>query len=296
MTTSTLRTGRAASAAARPAAPEPSTTTSTSRSHVGAGAARRGGSISGTVAARDDQRRVSGRCAVTRPSATACRSRSSARPTAGAVGDVGGHGRPRRCRPATSAAAWPGVIIFMYLQTAARLTGSKSTSGLALRELVEHAGLGGDEHVRRRGVAGGGRPCRSSTGSCVRASGTTPAPTRYSALVAHPHSGWMNSSASGASATRALRSAPLMPACTWHSPSQMCMFSRPVMALHVGPEELVGAEQHLGVGGDRLHHLDGVRRGAADVGLGLHRRRGVDVAHDDGAGVLGLPRPELCRR
>ena len=60
----------------------------------------------------------------------------------------------------------------------------------------------------------------------VRVSGTTPAPTRYSALVAHPHSGWMNSSASGSSATRAFRSAPLMPAWTWHSPSQMCMLSR----------------------------------------------------------------------
>ena len=44
-------------------------------------------------------------------------------------------------------------------------------------------------------------------GVFVRVSGTTPAPTRYSALVAHPHSGWMNSSASGSSATRALRSA-----------------------------------------------------------------------------------------
>ena len=61
----------------------------------------------------------------------------------------------------------------------------------------------------------------------VRVSGTTPAPTRYSALVAQPHSGWMNSSASGSSATRALRSAPLMPAWTWHSPSQMCMLRRP---------------------------------------------------------------------
>ena len=127
----------------------------------------------------------------------------------------------------------------------------------------------------------------------MRVSGTTPAPTRYSALVAHPHSGWMNSSASGSSATRALRSAPLMPAWTWHSPSQMCMFSRPSSALHVGAEELVGAEQHLGVLGDRRDDVDGVRRRAADVGLGLHRRGRVDVADDDGAGVLGLPRPQL---
>ena len=46
VTTSTLRTGRAASAADSPAAPEPRTTTSTSRPHVAAGAASRLGSIS----------------------------------------------------------------------------------------------------------------------------------------------------------------------------------------------------------------------------------------------------------
>ena len=63
--------------------------------------------------------------------------------------------------------------------------------------------------------------------------------------------------------------------------------------LDVGAEELVGAEQHLGVRGDRGDDVDGVRRRAADVGLGLHRRRRVDVADDDGAGVLGLPRPQL---
>jgi hypothetical protein len=45
----TLRTGRTASAAESPAAPDPSTTTSTSRSHVGAGEARRTGSINTTT-------------------------------------------------------------------------------------------------------------------------------------------------------------------------------------------------------------------------------------------------------
>ena len=58
---------------------------------------------------------------------------------------------------------------------------------------------------------------------------------------------------------------------------------------HMGPEELVRAEQHLAVGVDGLDHLDRVRRGAADVGERFHRRGGVDVGDDDGAGVLVLP-------
>ena len=64
-------------------------------------------------------------------------------------------------------------------------------------------------------------------------------------------------------------------------------------APHVRAEELVGAEQHLAVLGNRRHDLDGVRRRAADVGLGLHRGRGVDVGNDDGAGMLGLPGSQL---
>ena len=67
-------------------------------------------------------------------------------------------------------------------------------------------------------------------------------------------------------------------------------------ALHVSAEELVGAEQHVLVGGDRLDDLDRVRRGAADVGLGLHRRRRVDVADHDRARMFGLPLPELVGR
>src|SRR5690606_4883573 len=47
VTTSTLRTGRAASAAESPAAPDPSTTTSTSRSHDAGGAANRRGRLTG---------------------------------------------------------------------------------------------------------------------------------------------------------------------------------------------------------------------------------------------------------
>jgi hypothetical protein len=90
----------------------------------------------------------------------------------------------------------------------------------------------------------------------------SPADIASSTLVEQPHSGWMRNSA---------------------------------QALHVRAEEHVGAEQDLGVGRDRVHDLDGVARGAAVVALGLHVGGGVHVRHDDGAGMLGLPRAELLR-
>ena len=84
-----------------------------------------------------------------------------------------------------------------------------------------------------------------------------------------------------------------MPACTWHSPAQTCMFCPPGDPPDVRAEELVGQEQHLALGRDGLDDLDRVGGRAADVGLGLHRGRGVDVADHDGVGVLGLPVPQL---
>ena len=188
--------------------------------------------------------------------------------------------------------SFAGVIIFMYLHTAARLTGSNSTSGLALRSWWSiPVSVATSTFVAVVCLAAVTIPDVDRI--LVRSGGTTPAPARYSALVAQPHSGWMNSSASGSASTRSRRSAPLMPAWTWHSPIQMCMFSPAGQPLHVGAEELVGAEQDLAVLGDRGDDVDGVRRRAADVGLGLHRGGGVDVADDDGAGVLGLPGPQL---
>ena len=47
---------------------------------------------------------------------------------------------------------------------------------------------------------------------------------------------------------------------------------------HVLAQELVGQEDHP-VDAQRLDHRHRVGRGAADVRLGLHRRRGVDVGH-----------------
>ena len=64
----------------------------------------------------------------------------------------------------------------------------------------------------------------------------------------------------------------------------------------VRAEELVRKEQHIAIGIDRRHHVDSVRRRAADVGETLHLGGRVDVGDDDGVGVLGLPRPEVVGR
>ena len=67
--------------------------------------------------------------------------------------------------------------------------------------------------------------------------------------------------------------------------------------LDVGAEEHVGAEEDLGVvavlAADVLDHLDGVRGGAAVVGLRLDLGGGVDVHDDHRARVLGLPGAQL---
>ena len=127
----------------------------------------------------------------------------------------------------------------------------------------------------------------------TRSAGTAPAVARYRALVAQPHSGWMYRSASGWPAAFAVSWPPLMPACTWHSPPQTEMLSRPSTRRTCAPRNWSGPNSTGRVRGDRAHDLDRVRRGAADVGLRLHLGGGVDVGDDDGAGVLRLPRAQL---
>ena len=184
-----------------------------------------------------------------------------------------------------------GVIIFMYLH-AAGLTGSKGTSGLAFESWCSMPVSVATSTLSAVVRSAGGRPCRSSRGSSSAPRARRrhrPATGRWCA----PALGVDEQLGVRVLGARARRSAPLMPACTWHSPSQMCMLSRPVHCAARGAEELVRAEQDLGVLGDRGDDLDGVRRRAADVGLGLHRGGRVDVAHDHRAGVLGLPRAQL---
>ena len=52
----------------------------------------------------------------------------------------------------------------------------------------------------------------------------------------------------GARAACLVSSSPLMAACAWHSPAQICMFSRPMIRL-TGEPGTVRAEQHLTVPG-----------------------------------------------
>ena len=82
----------------------------------------------------DDGARSAGRPPpVTRRSVTGCRSRSSARPTAGRAR----RSRGRRCTSSVPSrserSSFSGVIIFMYLHDGRGLTGTKSVVGLALR-------------------------------------------------------------------------------------------------------------------------------------------------------------------
>ena len=132
----------------------------------------------------------------------------------------------------------------------------------------------------------------------------SPAATYSIAWVEQPHSGWIRNSASGFSARVRAMSSGRMPAWTWHSPSQMWKRARRSgsstqagLALDEGAEPHVGAEEDLGLGAvlgpDVLDDPDRVGGGAAVVGLRLHLGRGVDVHHDQGAGVLGLPGAQL---
>ena len=197
---------------------------------------------------------------------------------------------PQRGRAASS-----GVIIFMYLQDARSLTAWKSTPGAALRSWW----------IMPISVATS--TCRdvltlaASTISPVdriltRSAGTAPAVARYSALVAQPHSGWMYRSASGIGLGLRGQLAAVDPGVH----VALAAPDRDVVPAehppHVRAEELVRAEQHRGVGGDRADHLDRVGGGAADVGLGLHLGGGVDVGDHDGAGVLAPSRPATGRR
>ena len=72
------------------------------------------------------------------------------------------------------------------------------------------------------------------------------------------------------------------------------------LALDVGAEPHVGAEEDLGLGAvlaqDVLDDLDRVGGGAAVVGLRLDLGRGVDVHHDDRVGAVArLPVAQLAR-
>ena len=194
-----------------------------------------------TASARVTRRRPAGR---SRSSAATARRARGRRPP--------GRRAPRRGPRAAQRSSTSGVIIFMYRQDAAVVHRQKSIAGVGLAQLVQHPDLG--RHQHRAGAAcAGARPQHPAGGQDLDPVGRAArrSPASHSADVAQPHSGWMNSSASGAPPPARRRSAALMPACTWHSPAQMRMFVPAGDPPHVRAEELVGQEQHLPVGRDR---------------------------------------------
>ena len=131
---------------------------------------------------------------------------------------------------------------------------------------------------------------------CTPSASTSPAATYSMTLVEQPHSGWIRKSAPGWAARTALMSSGLMPAWTWHSPSQHVQ-GPPGRLLDVGAQEHVRSEQDLDVvavlGVDVLDDLHGVGRRAAVVGQRLDLGGRIDVHHHDRPGVLGLPTMQL---
>ncbi len=132
----------------------------------------------------------------------------------------------------------------------------------------------------------------------------SPEATYSSAWVEQPHSGWIRNSASGCSARTCgdvVRADPgvdvALAVPDVEAGVALGVVRQPELARDERAQPHVGAEKDLGLrpvlGPDVLDDLDRVRGGAAVVGLGLHLRRGVDVHHDDRAGVLGLPRAQL---
>ena len=112
-----------------------------------------------------------------------------------------------------------GVVIFMNRHTAAGLTGSHCTRGLARRSWCSMP-----VSVATSTVPAVVDRAASSMPPVdrilVRSRGRSPCSVCHRAAVEQPHSGWMNSSASGVLAALRRSSPGLMPAWTWHSPIQ----------------------------------------------------------------------------
>ena len=129
----------------------------------------------------------------------------------------------------------------------------------------------------------------------------SPEATNSIAWVAQPHSGWIRNSATGWSARVAAMSSGRMPldmalAVADVEGGGSVGSSQPELRATKEPSQVSGPRGprcRSALAPDVLNHLDGVRRRAAVVGLGLHLRRRVHVHDHHRAGVLGLPGAEL---
>src|SRR6266511_1142891 len=131
--------------------------------------------------------------------------------------------------------SFSSVIIFMYLQNALRLTGSKRLLGasfsrrwmIPISVATSMRGLG--EAFAKLIIPSVERMCVRSLPNAI-------------ACDAQPHSGCTSSSASGASCCQRSMSSGRIPAWTWHSPSQMFSF-RPVTFSSQRPRYMSGRKR-----------------------------------------------------
>ena len=165
--------------------------------------------------------------------------------------------------------------------------------GIGLAQLVQHPGLGRHEHRGRAAWCAPPSSIPPVDSTRVRSAGRSPVPVCHSAEVPQPHSGCTYSSASGRAAAMSRSACGEIPACTWHSPAQTRRFDRPVTRRTCAPRNWSGRNSTSRSAGIADDDLGRVRRGAADVGLGLDLGARVHVRDDRRAGVLGLPGPEL---
>ena len=138
-------------------------------------------------------------------------------------------------------ATFSSVIFFMYGQTAAsdaarkRLPGESCSMRWMIPTSVATMKVLAADAAARRTIP-------SVEVTTVAGPRRSPDDIRYSVDEVHPHSGWISSSASGCSRRMASRRSGWMPACTWHSPIQTCIF-RPVTRSRWAPRNISGQKR-----------------------------------------------------
>ena len=145
------------------------------------------------------------------------------------------------------------------------------------------AGIAGRRRCRSSSTRSSARPGPAARG---RRSRSSPRSSRRNRPRPPPRAGIRDGPARRRRDGRraaARTSAAVKRSCTSQWPAQV-MISTSVSRGDVLRQVLVGQHDHLRHA-QALDDLHGVARGAADVGLGLHRGRGVDVGHDRHAGL-----------
>ena len=214
---------------------------------------------------------------------------STARRAAGAMsaGTVTSS-RPSRKQRSNSS----GVVIFMNRHDAFGFIGRKFVCAFTLRNWcsmpISVATSAVPARHRARGIdhAAGGQDARSA-GRQVTLAGQPDRRRRAAALRVHEQLGVRMRRYLAADIDRADAGVHV----TFAEPDLDVGASG--LPAYVRAEELVGQEQHRTFRRNRLDDLDRIRRGAADVGFGLHRGSRVHVRDDCRVRMLGLPGADL---